>query len=252
MHSQFENTIPGGEPDLMRASAFGHYLHELDAEAVESGSGTRLASFSPSLLADLTRFENSVGGIDVLEVLAASLRHATRLTLHLQFDESVIPLTLFPQERVVHCPIDLCQWPAGALQLLRAMHVEPAVLRPPGDRESALVGELHLHQPLAPLLWALALQGPRNQLLAEIAGPAMYRVAPGLDISALPGNPALHAAVTRLRGRAISLRDLAEGPGLGRELATRLLNALYLQSGLMVSRSHPDAIGDSWFGGAGR
>jgi hypothetical protein len=32
------------------------------------------------------------------------------------------------------------------------------------------------------------------------------------------------------------------------ERAIRLLNALYLQAGLIVSRSHPDAINEKWFG----
>ncbi len=250
MSSLFESTIPFGEPELMRASAFSQYLTELDAEAAESGSGTRLSSLSPSLLADLVRFESTRGGIDVLEVLAAGMRHAKRLTVHLQFDERVIPLTLFPQEGVVHCPVKLIDWPAGAQQPLRVMHVEPAILRPPGDAEPALVGELHLHQPLAPLLWALALQGTRSDLLTEIAGPAVYRVAPGLDVSGLPGNPALRAAVSRLRRQATPLRELAEWPGLDRERATRLLNALYLQAGLIISRSHPDGLAESWFGGS--
>lgn len=36
------------------------------------------------------------------------------------------------------------------------------------------------------------------------------------------------------------------------ERASRLLNALYLQSGLIVSRAHPAAFSESWFGGLGR
>ena len=234
----------------MRASAFNHYLAELDTQATESGSGTRLSSLSPSLLADLLRFEKGRDPIDVLEVMAAAMRHARRLTVHLQFDERVIPLTLFPQEGLVHCPVNLCEWPAGALQPLRVMHVEPAILRPPGDPERALVGERDLHHALAPLLWALALQGTRSELLTEIAGPAVYRVAPGLDISALPGNATLRAAVNRLRRQTSPLRELAEWPGLDRDRAARLLNALYLQAGLMISRSHPDAVSEPWFGGS--
>jgi hypothetical protein len=250
--SLFDTTIPFGEPELMRASAFRQYLTELDTEAAESGAGTRLSSLSPSLLADLTRFERHKESIDVLEVVGAALRHAKRLTVHLQFNERVIPLTVFPNERLVHCPVNLCDWSASALQPLRVMHVEPAILRPPGDGLAALVGEVHLHQPLVPLLWTLALQGARSELLTEIAGPAVYRVAPGLDLSAMPDIPVLHAAIRHLRGQATSLRELAEWPGLDRELAVRLLNALYLQSGLMISRSHPAGLGESWFGKAER
>ena len=39
---------------------------------------------------------------------------------------------------------------------------------------------------------------------------------------------------------------------MDRERAIRLLNALYLQAGLIVSRSHPDAISERWFGGEPR
>ena len=52
----------------------------------------------------------------------------------------------------------------------------------------------------------------------------------------------------RLRREVASLREIAALPGMGRSRATRLLNALYLQAGLIVSRSHPAALGESWFG----
>ena len=41
---------------------------------------------------------------------------------------------------------------------------------------------------------------------------------------------------------------MAEWPGLNRARAMRLLNALYLQGGLIVSRTHPVASNESWFG----
>ena len=56
-----------------------------------------------------------------------------------------------------------------------------------------------------------------------------------------------HQLALRLRREVASLREVASWPGMGRERATRLLNALYLQAGLIVSRSHPDAMRDSWF-----
>jgi len=130
---------------------------------------------------------------------------------------------------------------------LRVMHVEPALLRPPGDEQSALVGAEHMHHALAPLLWAMAVRGPRRELLPEIVGPAVYRVAPGLDAKALPATGALAAAVLRLKRQTATLRELSDWPGMDRERAIRLLNALYLQSGLIVSRSHPDAVRDGWF-----
>ena len=250
--TRFDSTIPFGEPELMRASDYGLYLKEMEAQAVAQGVSSRISSLSPSLRADLYRFEADGGSSEVLEVVAACVRHAKRVTIHLQFEDRVLPLTVFPEERLVHCPIPMAQFLAFALTNLSVMHVEPALLRPPGDPETALVGEERLHSPLAPFLWELAMRGNRHELLPEIAGPAVYRVTPGLDWSQLPANGALLAAIKRLRRESTNLRDISDWPGMDKERAIRLLNALYLQAGLMVSRSHPDAVSESWFGGLGR
>jgi hypothetical protein len=247
----FESTIPFGEPELMRASAYRLYLKELEADAVQGGVSSRISSLSPSLRADLYRFEQAGVTSEVLEIVAACVRHAKRVTIHLQRGERVVPLTVFPDERLVHCPIPIAQLLEKPLELL-VMHVEPALLRPPGNEASGLVGEAHLHSALGPVLWELAMRGGRTDLLPEIVGPAVYRVAPGLDLGALPVSAPLLAAVYRLRRESVNLREISDWAGLGRERAVRMLNALYLQSGLMVSRSHPDAINESWFGGLGR
>ena len=247
----FDSTIPSGEPELLRASAFRRYLDELGAENRRLGMGpriSRISQLSPSLRADLSRFEHD-GGSEAMEVLAACVRHAKRVTIHLKCGEKVVPLTVFPQERVVHCPMDLNELIERHLMDLRVMHVEPALLRPPGDAETALVGDMQLHHPLAPLLWEMAMRGPRRELLPEIAGPAVYRVSPGLDIAALPASSVVKAAIERLRPQAANLQEIASWPALDKERAARLLNALYLQAGLIVSRSHPAAVRDSWFGG---
>jgi hypothetical protein len=244
--SMFEPTIPFGEPELMRASAYRLYLKELDAEAAKAGVSSRIASLSPSLQADLSRFEVDGGSTEVLEVVAACVRHAKRVAIHLQLGERVVPLTVFPEERLVHCPLPMEQLLSHPLTELRVMHVEPALLRPPGDAESALVGEERMHYPLAPLLWELAMRGGRTELLPEIAGPALYRVTPGLQLNSLPVSSTLPSVIYRLRRAGATLSEIAEWPGFDRERAVRLLNALYLQSGLMVSRSHPDAINESW------
>src|SRR3990167_677379 len=163
----FESTIPFGEPELMRASAYKLYLKELEAEAAQNGMSSRIASLSPSLRADLYRFEADGGSSEVLEVVAACVRHAKRVTVHLQYGERVVPLTVFPDERLVHCPLSIPQLLADPLALL-VLHVEPALLRPPGNEDSGLVGEQRLHAPLAPLLWELAMRGARTDLLPEI------------------------------------------------------------------------------------
>jgi hypothetical protein len=84
-------------------------------------------------------------------------------------------------------------------------------------------------------------------LLPEICGPAVYRVSPTLDVTRLAAGSALIAAIERLRQQATPLGGIAGWPGFTRERAARLLNALYLQAGLIISRSHPDAVRDSWF-----
>jgi len=250
----FEPTIPFGEPELLRVSAFQRYLHEPGgprAFGEISQTGTRPASLSPSLLADLSRFAHDGQSSEALEVLAACVRHSQEVVIHLQMGDMVVPLTVFALERLVHCPINL----EGLLEQrpteLRVLHVEPAVLRPPGDAELSLIGEDQHYHSLRPVLWELALRGSRSTLLPEIAGPVAYRVAPGLDLGDLRVGGALLAAVQRLQRDSISLRDLSDWPGFDTERAARLLNALYLQAGLIVSRTHP-AASDSWFGGLGR
>ena len=87
----------------------------------------------------------------------------------------------------------------------------------------------------------------REQLLPEIAGYAAYRASAVLDLRQLPMAPQLRHCVRRLQRETTNLRELAEWPGLDRHAAARLLNALYLQAGLIVSRSHPAADTDGWF-----
>ena len=244
----FDSTIPFGEPELLKASAYRRYLDELEADTLSGRSSGRLSQLSPSLQADLWRREQRGGSHEVVEAIAACIRHSSRVTIHLQCVHRVVPLTVFPRERLVHCPMDLGELIDRYLAQLQVMHLEPALLRPPGDEARELVGEARLYHPLAPLLWTLAMRGPRRELLPEIAGPAVYRVSPALDLAALPISGALRAAIERLRHQATSLSALAAWPAFDRERAARLLNALYLQAGLIVSRSHPDAVRESWFG----
>ena len=248
----FESTIPFGEPGLMRASAYRRYLDEKEAETVPAGISTRISSLSPSLRADLLRFEQDGTGSEAVEVMAACVRHTKRVTVHFQCGSMVVPVTVFPRERLVHCPMDMDELVNRHLPQLRVMHVEPALLPAPGDAQGSRGERGHLHHPLGPLLWNLALRGLRTELLPEIAGPASYRVAPALDVNRLPAPPLLIELIHRLRDKSVHLRELSEGPGMDRERAIRLRTALYLQAGLIVSRSHPDAISEQWFGGEPR
>jgi hypothetical protein len=244
----FESTLPLGATDLMRASEYRRYLDESAPRDAES-SPSRLGALSPSLMQDLLRFEQKGRQSEVLEVLAACVRHGRDLLVHLQSGELVVPLTVFPAQRLVHCPLPIEEFLDLALSELQVLQVETAVLRPPGHRDTALVGEHQRYTPLGPVLWELALRGSREELLPEIGGMAAYRITPSLDLRSLSLSGALDAAVRRLQRHTTNLRELSDWPGLNRARATRLLNALYLQAGLMVSRTHPAATNEGWVSG---
>lgn len=235
-----EPTVPFGEPELWRVSAF--------RRATEGGAdATRYNTLSPSLLADLQRFDGGGSGAELVEVLAACLRHPQDVALHLDRDDHVLPLTVFPRERLFHTPLPLEDLYATRFDSVRLIQIERALLRPPSSQPmDEMTAAAALCHPLAPLLWHLALHGPRHELLPELAGPAVYRIAPDLELN-LTVTGALRGAVARLRQEPMSLRALAGWPGFDTERAARLLNALYLQAGLIVSRTHPAAAGDSWF-----
>lgn len=245
----FPSTLPADAADLMRASEFRRYL-ALQAARERDGAPSRISQLTPSLMLDLSRFEQrqrvADEGLEVLEVMAAAVRHGRRLLLHLQHERLLIPLTVFPAEHLVHCPLPMMRFMALRLPALRVLQVEPALLRPPADVDSGLAAPPDRVAPLAPLLWELALRGSRQTLLPEIAGPAAYRVAPGVDLSGLPMAASLAAAVARLHRYTTNLREIASWPGLDPASAQRLLNALYLQAALVVSRSHPAAVSEAW------
>jgi hypothetical protein len=243
----FESTIISGEPELLRVSAFQRYLHEPShfSSPIDRG-GVFRPSLSTSLLADLSRFESQGHLSEILEVLAACVRHAQQLLIHLQMGDRVVPLTVFPLERLVHCSVHLDALLEQRPTELKVLHVEPAVLRPPGDEHTDLIDPIHHYHSLRPVLWELALRGSRSTLLPEIAGPAAYRLSPGLDLGDLRATGALLAAIQRLTGTSVSFKEMTEWPGLDQERSARLLNALYLQAGLIISRTSPAA--NSWFG----
>jgi hypothetical protein len=244
----FQSTLPIEAADLMRASDFHRYLAQ--GPDTDRGAPTsRISQLNPSLMLDLARFEQrgrAGEGLEMLEVMAAAVRHGRRLLLHLQHDRLVVPLTVFPAEHLVHCPLPLGRFLALDLPALRVLQVEPALVRPPADRASGLAAAPERVAPLGPLLWELSLRGSRATLLPEIAGLAAYRIAPGADLSMLGLSGTLADGVTRLRRQTTNLREIASWPGFDTERAMRFLNGLYLLAGLMVSRSHPAATNDHW------
>lgn len=234
-------THPSLDHELPRVSDFQRRMQRSTSAADTMAGSTRLSALDASLLQDLQRFEPAATqhglGLEVLEVVAAAVRHGRALKLMLARDDHVLPLTVLPAEHLVHAPMPLEQWAQLRWSQLKVLHVERALGEPltePGTSHSA---------PLALVLWALALNGARAELLPEIAGSVAYRIAPGTDLSALDLRGALGAAVNKLRRNTSTLSEMAAWPGLDRDRAMRLLNGLYLQAGLMVSRAHPAATG---------
>jgi hypothetical protein len=223
------------DSSLWRISAF----ERQRATSPASGATTLLPT---TLLSDLRRLRpRGEGGEDVLEVVAACQRHRESALLYLGCGPLVWPVTLFPARAVYHSPRAVSDpVPAAALGRLHLIGVEPPGVRPPGDFRHERVAGAERYHPLPDLLWALALQGPRQALLAAIPGDARYRLAAGLDAAGLPRGGAVGPALARLRAGSASLRDMSAWPGMSLERASRMLNGLYLTGGLIVLR-HPDA-----------
>jgi hypothetical protein len=193
-----------------------------------------------TMLSDLRQLESRRLDGDVLEILATSMRHRQAALMCLHYEDLVWPVTVFPTEMVYHSPRDMALAKHDGLSVLKVLSCDAPGLRPPGHWMHERVGRMEHYHPLKPLLWSLALNGPRSELLTEISGHAAYRVTLSREDRLLaPG--ALGPAADRLRSESASLRDIARWPGMSTDRACRLLNALYLTSALMVMRSHPAA-----------
>ncbi len=244
---KFSPTLPLLEPTLMHISGFQRYIEELTSQGAEPRS-TRLSQLNQSLLQDLMRFELDGRQTELLEVVAACVRHGRPLVIYLQHNESIIPLTLFPLERLAHCPLSMAEFLKLPLAQLVVMRVEPAMLGVPGDPNGGIVAPRDHYQPLGPVTWDLAMRGSREQLLPEIGGVAAYRIAAGTSLREVAMSGVARSAVHRLQRRSANLRDIAHWVGFNRGSAMRLLNALYLQGALIISRTAPSASNDSLFG----
>jgi hypothetical protein len=194
-----------------------------------------------TLLADLQRLDADGASDDILEVMAACMRHRESALLCLQYDGLVWPVTLFPSQVLYHSPRDMAHAKPGALARARLLSTEPAGVRPPGHPMHERIANAGQYRPLLPLLWLLALHGPRVALLTEISGTAAYRALknPADDGVALSG--VLGSAAERLRRETVPLRSISGWPGMDLERASRLLNGLYLGSALLSTRAHPAA-----------
>jgi hypothetical protein len=245
----FESTLPIGAAELMRASAFRRTIESEFRGSGDDRISSRLSSLDPSLHQDLMRFESKGRQSELLEVLAGAVRHSSAVTIQLQLLAHVLPLTVFPVHRLVHCKLPMRQFFELQLTDLEVMRVEKAQMQVP-ELQALAQSAVQAHfAPLGKLLWELALRGARDELLPEIAGQAAYRITPTLDLSTLELSGTLASACEKLKRQTTSLREIAEWPGFDKPRAMRMLNGLYLQAGLMVTRTHPAATNEGWFGG---
>ncbi len=241
----FQSTLSVASPELARVSVFLRQLHE--SHPRERGPAAHLAALPPSLADDLRRFDRNGIQTELIEVVAAAMRHGRALLIQLEYRDRVLPLTVFPERRLVHAPLPLRKLLGLRLTDLFVLRVAPAETRAPALDDPALGADARaLYAPLGVLSWELALRGARAELLPEIPAHAAFRIPPGVSIQGLEQSGTIAAALHRLKREATNLKEMSGWAGFDRERAMRLLNGLFLQSALMATRTHPAASSDVW------
>lgn len=231
---------------LWSVSAF-----ERERSTTHGGLGQRSTLLPSSLIGELGRIERSPWRGDALEVLAACLRQREPALLLLAHGGFVWPVTVFPREWLYHCPRDMLDVLGHGTRDLRLLALDPPGVRAPGHWERERVADVAHYRPLGSLAWALAMRGPRATLLGDLAGPAAFRITAEFHLGSLPAPGSTGLALQRLRTEIASAAAIARWPGMSAERTARLLNALYLQRGLMVLRSHHaarEAQAEGWLG----
>lgn len=201
------------------------------SEADTAGPPSVHSTLSPSLREDLLRFVDEDTTIELLPAIAACLRHARPVSLRLDLGGLAVTATIHPREQLFRSVLDLGALSPGECRRLTLVAIEP------DETVSYFAGRDRPSGPLRPLLWRLAMHGARAELLPELEGPVRYRLAYGAAPVAPDTAPELLRVLGRLRTVPLSLDEIAAGSGLAPAVVQRLLNALYLQSGLMVVRA---------------
>ena len=239
----FQSTLSIAPPHLQRSSAFLRRLQESARAA--GGSASPLTALTPALSDDLRRFERDGIQTELIEVVAASMRHGRNLRVHVEYGTRVLPLTLYPDRRLMYCPLPQEQLLALNLSDLFVLSVELCHSRlRDKDLESLPPSEHALYASMVQLSWELAMRGARAELLPEIPMHAAFRVPPGVALQGFELSGTVAAAVHRLKRETTNLKEMSAWAGFDRERAMRLLNGLYLQSALMATLSHPAACSD--------
>lgn len=228
---------------LWKVSAFERMWAETGNSGFARLGGS--TSLSATLQSELSGLRSGHHSSDAVEVVAACMRRRESALILLRHNDLVWPLTLFPERDLYHLPRPIVESLESGNLDLQVIAVEAPGLQAPHHLGLPGAPARPNFRPLAPLLWALALHAPAARLLPHIAGRAAYRLVAGYtpESSALKG--AMVPAVQRLGHEIASLDQIAHWPGMDRERAVRLLNALYFNGGLRVLRSHAAARNDA-------
>jgi hypothetical protein len=215
-----------------------------DFDSLRNASATthvglqRHTHLSSTFHAELRQLDRRRESTDALEVIAACVRLREPALVYLQCNDRVWPVTLFPEQMVYHSPRNLLLGTRRELCKLTTIDVEPPGVMPPGHWMHDRIAAPDTYHALTPALWMLALDGPRTDLLHEVAGAAAFRVLRNPAAQELPTPGALGPAIKRMRQESLPLRKIAALPGMSTERASRLINALYITSNLIVSRAN--------------
>jgi hypothetical protein len=230
-------TVDRGDPQtLWRVSAWERMRQQTGTSGFAALGGPSV--LPTTLMSDLAKLGARRREGSALEVVASCVRHRESALLLCQHQSLVWPVTLYPQVGLYHVPRPMIESLVAHPQDLQVLSVEPPGLKPPGHAQWDRVGEPEHYRALPALLWAVALHAPAPDLLPDIAGRAAYRVTADFVLGELPVSGALVPALQRLRREISSLDEIAGWPGMTPGRALRLLNAVYLQGGLMVLRTH--------------
>jgi hypothetical protein len=233
--------MPDFEPSTLWPSSAFDRIREQTGQARFAKPG-RQTTLSSTLQTELRALDRIHEGEDALAVVATCMRLREPALIHFEFEELVWPVTLFPADGHYHSRRSLLVGSQHSVaSSLKVLGVEPADARPPGQWMHERAAHTRSYHLLTPMLWRIGLHAPRTALLNGIGGTAAYRVLrdPASDDLLAPG--AMASAVEHLRRQTTALRTIADWPGMSVDRAIRLLNALYLTSNLIVSRTHPSA-----------
>lgn len=188
------------------------------------------AGHAASMPAGQRARSGGVADIDLLRLVALCVRGGQDVQLTVDLDGKPNGLTIWPRNQLFGSDVDLLALSEAATQRLE---VVSGTLLIPGASDAHRVTHLGA---LRRLLWKFAMHGRHSGLLPEIGGTRAYRVVSSFDAGDLDLPPVYKSLLVHLRADPVRLEFL-DSLSHRKGVAARLLNGLYLQSALIVSRT---------------